>query len=111
VPVVLAKCNKINKFNKSPDFRPGFLYLKENIMSAPSGLPPKQDFSADATIVDASVANTVYTCTAVPGALSTDPVWSISKAFTSGGVTTTTWANGNSRASNIAANRLTLTYS
>jgi hypothetical protein len=79
-------------------------------MNTPSGLPSQHDFAFNASIID-SAAGTTYTCYAAPGSLSTDAVWSISKTVVVGGLTTVTWANGNSKAINIAANRAILIYS
>jgi hypothetical protein len=79
-------------------------------MSGLTGLPSQHDFANTAAIID-TAAGTTYTCTAAPGSLSSDPVWSISKTVVVGGLTTVTWAGGNSKAINIADNRLILTYS
>ena len=48
---------------------------------------------------------------AVPGSLTSSPVWAIEKLVFAGGGATITWANGSSSATNIWDNRASLSYS
>ena len=62
-------------------------------------------------IVDSNTANTVYTAYALPGSVSTAPVWAVKRAVTAANVVTTTWADGNTNNDNKANNLSGLTYS
>lgn len=52
----------------------------------------------------------LYVCEAAMGAIATDAIWRIKRLEDTGGVLTTKWANGNSDFTNIANNRVSLTY-
>lgn len=52
----------------------------------------------------------IYSCMAEAGALTSDPVWRISRLDTSSGMPVTKWADGNKNFDNVADNYATLTY-
>lgn len=63
----------------------------------------------NAMIVDSTTdVDFVWTCTGLPGAKDTDPVWKIQRYEKATGLIL--WADGNNRRDNIAANRTGLTY-
>lgn len=58
-----------------------------------------------------NLTDTVYIGTAPVGASEAAPVWAIKRLVFSGTLVLTTWADGNSLADNIWANRASLNYS
>ena len=61
-------------------------------------------------VIDESVTNTTYICTAPCGTSLDSPYWQIMKVVVNSGITTIIWADGNSNYDNIATNRTSLTY-
>lgn len=70
------------------------------------------DFTQEYAIkIDESVAGTTYIGKAPVGKATSAATWQIMKMVESSGLTTITWADGNSVFDNIWDNRASLTYS
>ena len=61
-------------------------------------------------IIDESTAGTTYICTAKPGTAEATAAWQIQKIVEAASVTTITWADGDGKFDNVAADRASLTY-
>ena len=59
--------------------------------------------------IDVSVSNTTFVATAAPGSSQSNAVWSCKKIYTSGNITTVTWADYG-RYTQIATDLTALTY-
>ncbi len=64
-----------------------------------------------ATKLDESVSGTTYVGKAPVGSVGSAAVWQIFKMVEAAGVTTITWADGDTAFNNIWDNRASLTYS
>jgi hypothetical protein len=107
--------------NQSYD--PAFATLVSQIAGSPDGtnmykLVIGADGSAYVTLQPTATrtdslttSNVTYIGSAVPGSLTSDPVWQISKIDkTTAGVMVTTWADGNAQFDNVWDNRASLTF-
>lgn len=63
-----------------------------------------------AIILDEAVAGTTYVGKAPVGSAASDAVWQIMKMVESAGVTTITWADGDTVFNNVWNDRASLTY-
>lgn len=61
--------------------------------------------------IDETLSGTTYVGSAPLGSATASAVWQIKKIVESAGITTITWADGNSVFDNIWDNRASLTYS
>lgn len=64
-----------------------------------------------ATILDEAVAGTTYIGSAAAGSAQGSAVWRIKKMVEAAGITTITYADGDTQFDNIWTNRASLTYS
>jgi hypothetical protein len=92
-------------------FNPSNLAWEAWTGSSNSGANVVSSPSTKTTITDQASSSVLYVGKADVGSLTSAPAWQIKKLTSSGGITTTQYADGNSNYDNVWDNRASLSYS